>query len=105
MASRYDLMKDSVVLGTDGTYYKDPLVFSEKDIDLDNDPVEYELTRTDIERFDLFIAKTYGGYNYYKDIVLQHNNKSYQWDYDNEDVILIPEKVDLDRFLRRNREG
>jgi len=105
MGSRYDLMVDSTVTSTtDGTPYKDPLTFSSKEIRLENDPVEYVVTTIDIERFDLFVAKTYNQYNMYKDLLLQYNNISYQWDLESEDTILVPEKEDFNRFLRNNRE-
>ena len=104
MASRYDLMRDSEVEATDGTQYKDPLTFSEKQIRLENDPAGYHLNSIDIERLDLLIAKTYQGYNLYKDLVLQYNNISYQWDLNPEDLLSIPERIDLDRFVRKNRE-
>lgn len=104
MASRYDLMKNSNVKGTDGTPYKDPLTFAQKEMRLDEDPEEYSLRRTDIERFDLFIARSFQGYNIYKDLVLQYNGQEYQWDYESEDIILVPEKEDLLRFVRNNRE-
>lgn len=103
MGSRYDLMEKSSVKGTDGTYYKDPLTFSEKEIRITEDPVEYPLRSIDIERFDLFVAKTYGGYNIYKDLILQYNVQEYQWDYNSEDVMLIPNKQEFDRYIRKNR--
>ena len=104
MASRYTFMRDSKVQGTDGTAYKDPLIFSNKGIRLENDPAEYSINSVDVERFDLLIAKTYGRYNIFKDLVLQLNNISYQWDLNPEDKLLFPEKEDLERFIRGNRE-
>jgi len=103
--ARYKLMKKSdYKKGSDGTYYPDPLTFSEKKFKFLEYPFrDYELTSNDIERFDILIFNLYGNTKYC-DLILTMNDVRYIWELNPGDTISFPTKNDLDRYIKEGVE-
>ena len=61
MASRYDYMKDSLVVDPeDGENYPDPLNFNINKLNLYNIPSKIKLSQQDINRMWIFMVNRYG---------------------------------------------
>ncbi len=81
--------------------YPDFCAFGIENFKFNSQPAKYALTQPDITRFDLLMGKFYGDARY-MDIVLMINSIDHRDDLVTGQIILIPMKSDLDRFIYEN---
>lgn len=98
----YRCMQESVVTDVNGKAYPDVLTSNINNIPVDSGFEYYELTETDIKRFDLFVSRKYG-VPYFDDLLLIYNNK-YKHDLQVGDVIVLPVRDNFARFFRENKK-
>jgi hypothetical protein len=102
MISRYDAMAPSLQSDVNGSFYPDILSFPLDDLKLTVAAKKYRMTRMDVDRFDITVATEYGA-AVYDDVVLWYNGIESIHDVSPGDILLFPDKVDLDAFMIRNR--
>jgi hypothetical protein len=78
--------------------YPDFCSFGIEDFKFNSQPAKYLLTQPDCTRFDLTIGKFYGDIKY-MDLVLLINNIEHRDTLQPGQIILIPGKEDLDKFM------
>lgn len=103
MKTRYDFMQPAQHPDNrtrKGIRYADVCSFRIEDFEYTRQPEEYELFRRDIERFDLLMFRKYGVAGY-DDIILWLNNIPSIHFLNAGDVLLLPDRKDLDRFMTR----
>jgi hypothetical protein len=64
-------------------------------------PAKYRLTQPDVTRFDILMGKFYGDMKH-MDLVLMINAIDHRDDLQVDQIILLPTKDDLDRFIYEN---
>ncbi len=84
------------------TYYKDCLTINFDNVGIIFSPSQYELTSVDIDRFDILIYKVYGNIKY-MDIILELNNIEHRASLSPGDIILLPAKAEIDKFIQMRR--
>jgi hypothetical protein len=72
-------------------------------VKLTKQPVKYRLSDKEVSRFDLFIGGYYGSFDYL-DLILFVNDVEYIHDLKIGDVLILPDKSDLDKFSFENRQ-
>ena len=102
MNSRYSVMTASAQADVSGSPYPDPLTFPIDDLKITVEPKQYQVTQADLDRFDIVVATEYGSAQY-DDIVLWFNKISDVHAVSPGDILLFPDRGDLDSFVSRNR--
>jgi len=103
MKSRYDFMRptqDEENKTRKGVPYADIMSFSIEEFNFSTQPERYSLFRRDVERFDLLMFRKYGA-AVYDDIILWLNNIPSRHFLQPGQVLVLPDRVDLDRFFSR----
>jgi len=100
MRNRYEVMKESDQVNTDGNKYPDVMTFPIEKFLYTNTAKKYILRRFDLDRFDLLCIREYG-VAYYDDIILWLNNIDNLKNAVPGQEILLPSKRDLDRFFSK----
>lgn len=96
--TRYLTMTESSVTNSQGVAYPDILSFPIDKFKYTEEPYEYVLTQSDIDRFDYLMYRFYNT-AYYDDMVLWLNNIASLHDLEPGDTINLPSKTDLENFF------
>lgn len=104
MVSRYDFLAPSVQVDPyDLEQWPDPLSINWNQFQITTAPKYYRLTEDDSDRIWAVMAYFYGSCEY-DDIILILNNVSYRMFLNPGDILFIPEKEDVNRFLSLSAE-
>lgn len=105
MRSRYDVMKRNInTKDSDGNFYYDALSFPLDKFRVTIPALEYNLSETDISRIDILMFRAYS-LSEYDDIVMLLNNIGILDDVESGEEFYLPDRVDIENFLIRNRQG
>jgi hypothetical protein len=102
MNNRYSVMAPSEQSDENGSLYLDVLTLPLDNLKLTVEAKQYQMTQVDIDRFDLTVSIEYGA-SVYDDLVLWYNGIESIHAVVPGDILLFPDKVDLDSFIMRNR--
>lgn len=102
MISRYNLMPASAQHDTLGNAYPDVMLFTLASLPKTVEPKPYMLKAEDIDRFDRLVAVEYG-VAAYDDLVLYYNGIGNVHDLVPGQIILFPDKDDLEAFIAKSR--
>lgn len=103
MRSRYYLVKNSNTRSSDGSFYKDILTLRMDKFIFSEPPIEYNLTKRDIERPDLLVYDIYGS-SEYDDLLFWLNGIKDLKDVEVGTLIFLPVKKDMENFYLKSRK-
>ena len=98
--TKYLTIAESLQTNSHGEAYPDIMQFPIDKFEFSQTPQEYILSQSDIDRFDVLMS-TYYGYAFYSDIVLWASKIKTIHDLSPGDTILLPDKIDIERFYAR----
>ena len=97
--NKYQMMRNSIVMDSEGNNYPDLTTFPLETLVINNKPLEYSLTEVDTLRFFDLIYKYYDSFNFYDDIILWLSDiEDITLEYNFQKKIKLLSKKDLDSW-------